>query len=166
MPNRTQSKHRRRRATSPSVEQYIETIAWLLSKQQVTTISDIAEAAGVSRPAASRSVRDLAEKELVEHKAYGYVSLTPKGQALATKLYARHESLFRFLREVLNFAEKEADDEACRLEHQVDDHVVDRIALLTDFFEKTPGLIEQWRGYLAERTPQEIQRPPVSGPGQ
>ena len=43
----------------------------------------------VSRPAASRAVRELSDKELVEHKAYGYVDLTAAGQSIADNWWSK-----------------------------------------------------------------------------
>ena len=137
-----------RRKTSPSMEQYIETIAHLLTKDKVCSVSEIAEIAQVSRPAASRAVRDLAEKDLVEHKAYGYVDLTPQGQSLADRLTARHHALQRFLQDVLGYSADVADEEACRLEHQLDDDLAARMGELNRFFEASPDAAEAWRAHL------------------
>ena len=130
---------------SPSLEQYVEAIAHLLTKDKVCSVSDIASEVQVSRPAASRAVRELSDKELVEHKAYGYVDLTPKGQTIADKLTVRHEALYEFLTDVLRFDEDWADQEACRLEHQVDDELVGRLAELTAFFDKNKDAAKAWR---------------------
>jgi len=129
---------------SPSMEQYIETIAHLLTKDKVCSVSDIAEEIQVSRPAASRAVRDLAEKNLVDHRAYGYVDLTPEGQTIADKLTARHEALFRFFSEVLNLDEDAADEEACRLEHEIEDGMAQRLAQLTEWFASDDEARERW----------------------
>lgn len=130
---------------SPSLEQYIEAIAQLLTKDKVCSVSDIASEVQVSRPAASRAVRELSDKELVDHKAYGYVDLTTKGQTIADKLTLRHEALYAFLTDVLCFDEDWADQEACRLEHQVDDELVGRLAELTTFFDINKDAAKAWR---------------------
>lgn len=138
------------RRTSPSMEQYIETIAHLLTKDKVCSVSEIAEVAQVSRPAASRAVRDLAAKDLVEHRAYGYVDLTPQGQSLADRLTARHHALQRFLHEVMGYDAEVADEEACRLEHQLDDELASRMGELISFFESDPDVAARWRRRLDE----------------
>ena len=132
------------RDVSPSLEQYIEAIADLLTRDKVCSVSDIAEQVQVSRPAASRAVRELSDQELVEHRSYGYVDLTPKGRSIADKLSARHEVLYKFLCEVLLFDEEWADQEACRLEHQVDDALVERVSELSKFFAANEDLAAQW----------------------
>ena len=124
------------RNMSPSLEQYIEAIADLLTRDKVCSVSDIAAQVQVSRPAVSRAVRELSEKNLVTHKAYGYVDLTTMGQKIADKLTERHEALHRFLKDVLGYDDDWADQEACRLEHQVDDTFVERLNVLGDFVEE------------------------------
>ncbi len=128
------------RKMSPSLEQYIEAIADLLTRDKVCSVSDIAAQVQVSRPAVSRAVRELSEQNLVTHKAYGYVDLTKQGQSIADKLTERHETLYRFLREVLGYDDNLADQEACRLEHQVDDAFVDRLDMLCDFIGEHEGM--------------------------
>ena len=132
------------RKMSPSLEQYIEAISDLLTRHKVCSVSDIAEQVQVSRPAASRAVRELSEQDLVDHRSYGYVDLTQKGRAIANKLAGRHESLFAFLKDVLHFDEEWADQEACRLEHQVNDAMVERLAELSRFFKSNEDAAAQW----------------------
>lgn len=126
------------------MEQYLEAIAHLLTKDKVCSISDIAEVAHVSRPAASRAIRDLAEKNLVVHRSYSYVDLTPQGKALANQLTVRHEGLMNFLHKVLHFEEHQADAEACRLEHHVDDETVKRLVQLTEFITESNDTAQTW----------------------
>ena len=138
------------RSMSPSLEQYVEAIAHLLTKNKVCSVSEIAAEVQVSRPAASRAVRELSDKMLVEHKAYGYVDLTAKGQSIADMLTARHEALYEFLKSVLGFEADWADEEACRLEHLVDDELVSRITVLTNFMERDGESQERWARSLGD----------------
>lgn len=133
------------RDMSPSLEQYVEAIADLLTRGKVCSVSEIAQQVKVSRPAASRAVRELAEQNIVEHKAYSYVDLTPKGQAIARKLATRHVVLHEFLRDVLQFDDAAADTEACRLEHQVEDDFTRRLGELTAFFAGNEDARAKWQ---------------------
>ena len=135
------------RKISPSQEQYVEAIADLLTRDKVCSVSDIAAQVQVSRPAVSRAVRELSEQELVTHKAYGYVDLTEKGRKIADNLTIRHEALYAFLKDVLHFEDDWADQEACRLEHQVDDDFVDRLQVLSELV----GNNEDLRKKLAQQ---------------
>jgi DtxR family Mn-dependent transcriptional regulator len=128
----TVAQRRESGAASPNLEQYVETIAYLLTKDKVCTVSEIAGLAQVTRAAASRAVKELADKDLVTHRTYGYVDLTEEGRGLAAQLATRHHTLQQFLEQVLFFDEETADREACRLEHHVDDELARRIALLNE----------------------------------
>ncbi|MBX7255086.1 MAG: metal-dependent transcriptional regulator [Candidatus Hydrogenedentes bacterium] len=152
MPDHSSTSRPAARATSPSMEQYIETIAYLLTQGSVCSVSDIAAHACVSRPAASRAVRDLAAKSLVQHKSYGYVELTEQGRALARRLEARHAMLFDFLQRVLGLSEDDANREACRLEHHLDDELVKRMGELTSFLEADETRSRQWQQRLEQLT--------------
>ncbi len=143
---------RRTRHVSPSMEQYIETIAHLLTKEKVCSVSDIAEEAQVSRPAASRAVRDLAEKALVTHRAYGYVDLTAQGRTIADQLTARHDALLRFFSEVLGYDGDKADEDACRLEHELDDAMVSHMTELADWLAADPARGQDWRRWREDET--------------
>ncbi len=144
MPSFSPSSHNPR-DMSPSLEQYVEAIADLLTRGKVCSVSEIAQQVQVSRPAASRAVRELAEQDLVEHKAYSYVDLTPKGQSIARKLASRHVVLHEFLRDVLLFDDAEANTEACRLEHQLDDSFIQRAGELSGFFAANPEALAKWQ---------------------
>jgi DtxR family Mn-dependent transcriptional regulator len=136
------------------MEQYIETIADLLTRGRVCSISEIASDAEVSRPAASRAIRELTEKGFVEHQAYGYVVLTAEGEALARRLSARHRGLYRFLSSVLRYDDAAADSEACRLEHLVDDDFVARLAQLAVFMETDPAAGDRWHDRINQHLDQ------------
>jgi len=135
------------RKMSPSLEQYVEAIADLLTRDKVCSISDIAAQVQVSRPAASRAVRELSEQNLVQHKSYGYVDLTEHGQKIADKLTERHESLYHFMTDVLGLDDDWADQEACRLEHQVDDEFLDKMNVLSAFFKENELAKKTWDAY-------------------
>lgn len=136
------------RKMSPSLEQYIEAIAELLTRDKVCSVSDIAAQVQVSTPAVSRAVRELSQQELVAHKAYGYVDLTEKGHKIAAMLTKRHEALYTFLKDVLLYDGDWADEEACRLEHQVDDDFVARLNTLAGVMQEHPAVLEAIREQL------------------
>lgn len=140
------------RSTSPSLEQYVEAIADLLTREKVCSVSQIAEQVEVSRPAASRAVRELKEKALVAHRAYGYVDLTEEGQTLADRLTARHEALYAFFTEVLGIEEDWADEEACRLEHHLGDRLVSKISALQQYLNERELLGDELKGFVKKHS--------------
>ena len=137
---------------SPTMEQYIEAIAHLLTNDKVCTVSEIADAAQVTRPAASRAVRDLVEKQLVVHKSYGYVDLTEDGHRIADQLSTRHKILYDFLTDVMKMDIDWSDNEACRLEHQLDDALIQRLEYLRKFMENNASFEAAWCSFLKDKS--------------
>ena len=75
--------------------------------------------------------------------------MTDKGRSLADVLTARHEAVLAFLQNVLRYEPEWADQEACRLEHQIGDELAARLLALSRFFEEDPVLARRWRRTVA-----------------
>jgi DtxR family Mn-dependent transcriptional regulator len=101
---------------SASLEDYLEAIYHLTAGQGVARSKDIAEAMAVSRASVTGALRSLSEKELVNYKPYGYITLTKKGQRIARRVAHRHEILTRFFEGLLGAKASTAQAAACRAE--------------------------------------------------
>ncbi len=62
-------------------------------------------------------------------------------------LTVRHEAIYDFMKDALDYDDDWADQEACRLEHQVDDDFVERLKSLTEFLRNQPGLMKKLRAF-------------------
>lgn len=129
---------------SESMEDYLETIFLLIRDKAVARSRDIAERLGVSRPSVTGALQALAERSLVNYEPYGYVTLTPAGEAEAKRVARRHEVLKDFMVKVLSIGEAEADATACRMEHAVSKTVVDRLVDFAEFIETCPRAGAKW----------------------
>ena len=58
----------------------------------------------------------------------GEIHLTEKGREQAEKIYGRHQLLTAFLKEIAGVPENMAEENACRMEHILDQEVVDGIS--------------------------------------
>ncbi|MGC9317981.1 MAG: DtxR family transcriptional regulator [Armatimonadota bacterium] len=134
-----------------SLEDYLEGIFYLLRRQDAVRIKDIAEHLGVKMPSVSAAIQALKERGLVTHKRYGAVSLTDEGRSTAEFLSRRHYALVAFLRDILDLDEKQAEAEACGLEHALSAETLRRLLALLDFIERCPRGGEQWLEHLAGR---------------
>ncbi len=118
----------------PALEEYCETI-YELAEDDVRVIqARIAERLGVSRPAVSEMVRRLDDEGLVSVDK-GTISLTDKGQHLATTMVRRHRLAERFLTDILGLSWATAHHEAGKWEHVISPEV--EAALLTHLGEPT-----------------------------
>jgi DtxR family Mn-dependent transcriptional regulator len=73
-------------ALSSSLEDYLETIYWIVQDSQVARVKDIAKSLGVSKPSVTGALRALASKGLVNYDRYQYITLTDEGRQVAQKL--------------------------------------------------------------------------------
>ena len=109
-----------------SGEMYLETI-YILSRQNANVRSlDIAEYMGFSKPSVSRAVRLLREDAYILVDRQGYITLTDKGRAVAERILERHTLLTRYF-VALGVDEATAQQDACRVEHDLSDITFEKI---------------------------------------
>jgi len=120
---------------SHTEENYLKAI-FKLSEKDNTSASTNAISKQMSTSAASVTdmLKRLAEKNLINYEKYKGVTLTKKGNTLATNLVRRHRLWEVFLMEQLNFSWDEVHDMAEQLEHIKSDELIERL----DRFLKHP----------------------------
>ena len=109
-----------------SGEMYLETILILSREKNYVRSIDVCEYMGYSKPSISRAVSLLRNKGYVKMDDRGYLSLTESGQAIAEKIYERHQVLTKVLTD-LGVDKKAAAEDACRIEHVISDETFDAI---------------------------------------
>ena len=87
---------------------------------------------GVSPATVTATVKRLAERDLLDHKLYRGVELTPAGRAAAVAAIRRHRIVERFLADMLGYAWNEADRLATSFEHELPQEVEDRLFVALD----------------------------------
>lgn len=126
-------------ALSASLEDYLEAVLLLVREHRVARVRDIAERVGVSMPSVNTALKRLAEEGLVEHEPYEFVDLTKAGRAAAERVHRRHETLRRFLSDVLSVPEEIAQEDACRMEHGLHPETVSQLQRFLEFLGSRPG---------------------------
>lgn len=101
-----------------SVEDYLETIYILSKRLPVVRSIDIATELGYSKPSVSVTMKNLKSKDFVTISNEGYIFLTLKGEALASKIFERHTVLSNWLVS-LGIDPQTALEEACKIEHDI-----------------------------------------------
>ena len=119
-----------------SLEDYLETIynVAFVQKRSVQ-VRDIARALGVTMPSVVKAIRELMRLGLVAHEPYAGVDLTVKGRRLAKSVLGRHVLLRKFLIQ-LGVGPRNADRDACMMEHVVSAETLDRIRLFVENADK------------------------------
>lgn len=103
-----------------SGEMYLETILVLKKKKHTVRAIDVAEEMELSRPSVSRGMAKLREDDCIIVEEDGNLAFTEKGQAIAEKIYERHQVLSSLF-EKLGVSEENATEDACRIEHVISD---------------------------------------------
>ncbi len=123
---------------SDSLEDYIETIFRIVLEKRRVRPKDIVQAMNVAGASVTGALRALTEKGLIHYAPYDEISLTPRGAVIAEEIYNRHMKLRWFLREILRVSEREAEENACRMEHVVSSTVIDKLVRFAEFIESCP----------------------------
>ena len=117
---------------SENLEDYLEVISALSAENGFARLTDIANAMSVKKPSATAALNTLSDKGLVEYEKYKPVVLTEEGRQRAQNVCKKHKLLRGFFTGVLGVDEVSANIAACRMEHALDDSIMEK---LVDFLK-------------------------------
>lgn len=112
--------------THESAEDYLENILILRERNGNVRSIDIVNEMNYSKPSISIAMKKLRAEGLVEMDLNGYITLTAQGEEIAQRIYKRHRLLKKVLM-AIGVEEKTAAEEACRIEHDINDDTYDKI---------------------------------------
>ena len=127
-----------REGLSESLEDYLEAIFHIIQAKRVARAKEIAGRLKVKSSSVTGALHALAERGLINYAPYDVVTLTARGEEVASDVVHRHEVLREFFLKVLCVGEAEADDAACRMEHAVSPEIVDRFVRFARFMRTSP----------------------------
>ena len=129
---------------SPSQEDYLEAVLDLERTGRVARVRDIARRLNVGMSSVSIALRALGERGLVNYDPYQVITLTDRGERLGRLVTRRHEVLQAFLTDVLGIDAGRAQSNACRMEHAIDDEVLQRLKDFAAFLQRSPRVGRGW----------------------
>lgn len=109
-----------------SNEDYLEAILILKLKNGKVRSVDIAKHLNVSKPGVNKAMNILKESNLIEKDYYGDVTLTPKGEEIAKRIYKKHTTIKDFLLK-LGVSEETSDIDCCKIEHVISEETFNAI---------------------------------------
>ena len=118
-----------------SAEDYLESMIILKEKNGYVRSIDIAGFLGVTKPSVSNAMKRLREEGYIEMDKTGLITVTEKGMEIADKIYTRHKKLTDFF-VALGVNPDVAEDDACRIEHDLSDETFDAICRHIEKFGK------------------------------
>ena len=109
-----------------SGENYLEAILVLKNKKGNVRSIDIAHELMVSKPSVSVAMKHFRENGYIVVESDGCISLTEKGEAVAKRVYERHQIVTKALM-ALGVDEITALEDACKIEHDISTETFDAI---------------------------------------
>ncbi len=109
-----------------SAENYLEAIYVLKQEKGYARSVDVALRLGFAKPSVSVAMKNLRVEGYVETDSDGHISLTEKGNAVARRIYERHEIIAKALIS-LGVTEDTAYEDACKIEHDISDESFEKI---------------------------------------
>jgi len=115
------------------LEDYLEHIYNKTEKGGTLKAVDIARDFDISRASVSEALIRLSDKDLIIYEGRKGVSLTEAGKSEALKIIKKHKILSDFFNKVLNIDLETSSKNACKIEHVIDEEVIDKIESFTNF---------------------------------
>ncbi len=109
-----------------SAEDYLETILFLQEKNGYVRSVDIAQDRGLSKPSVSVAMKKLRENGYIQMDRDGSIKLLEPGYEIARRTAERHH-LLTTLFIAIGVDPETAEDDACKIEHDLSSETFDRI---------------------------------------
>ena len=114
-----------------SLEDCLEAVYVLISEDRPAQVRDVAKMLAVKMPSVVKAIHELKKLGLVTQKPYAAIELTVKGARVAKQVLNRHTLLRSFLMK-LGVSRRNADKDACLMEHILSAETIDRIRSYTE----------------------------------
>ncbi len=126
------SKSDRERKYTVAIEDYVEAIKVVMNNNnsKEARVKDIAEEMGVKYPSVNNALQALSKESLINYQPYKNITFTTKGESLARRVMYKHKLLTGILVRFVGCEAESAEENACRIEHDLDDVVIKKLAKL------------------------------------
>lgn len=114
-----------------SLEDYLEAVYMLIAENRPAQVRDVARMLAVKMPSVVKALHELKKLGLVTQKPYAAIELTAKGRRVAKLVLGRHTLIRDFLMK-LGVSRRNADKDACLMEHILSAETIDRIRIYTE----------------------------------
>ena len=139
---------------SASLEDYLEVIYNSIKKNNSVKAIDISKELGVSRASVTEALNKLSDKGLILYGRYQTIEITSEGIKRAQDVVNRHSSLSMFFEEVLCATHKDAEDNACRIEHIISAEMLERTKIYLEYVKSNPNIKNEFKKYYSEQIKQ------------
>ena len=124
-----------------TIEEYIETICVLEQQKGRAQTGMIASRMGVKPPSITEMLQKLEREGLIHYESYTGATLTRSGKKMARELMQKHRVIADLL-EILGIDHKQAETDACEIEHHVSPETLKRLEQFVEFTRNDPVTIK------------------------
>ena len=121
-----------------TIEDYAEIIYILEEEKGIVHTNDIASALDINPASVTEIFQKLSDEGYIDYEKYSGVTLTEKGRKIAVKTKKKHDTLKSFLM-LLGVDEKIADEDACKIEHHVNQETMRKLRKFVKFAKLEDG---------------------------
>ena len=132
------------------LQDYLKAILLCEKEQPFVRTKHLAQSMGVKSPSVHAAVKELTRLGLVVHESYGHIELSPRGRREAEFVYTRHKVLYRFLSEILGLPAEVSENNACGIEHHLDENSLEKLSRFLDFLDRKSEESERFAPELRE----------------
>jgi Mn-dependent DtxR family transcriptional regulator len=121
-----------------TIEDYVELIHILQKEKEIVHTKDIASALDINPASVTEIFQKLNDEGYINYEKYNGVTLTGKGRKIGVDTKKKHDTLKHFLI-ILGVDEKIADEDACKIEHNVNKKTMDKLRKFVEFAKLEDG---------------------------
>ncbi len=100
-----------------SVAHHLAAISELAEQHGYARVSDVARYLDITRGSASLTLKALKQKQYVLEDQNKFLRLSEEGQRIVDMVLAKRAIVRKFLKDVLHVGERQAEIDACKVEH-------------------------------------------------
>ncbi len=135
-----------------SVAHHLMTISHLRKEKGYARVTDVAKSLDITRGSASITLKTLKEKGFVEEDENKFLKLSKKGEHLNHTIESMRLILIRFFKDVLGVEARQAEIDACKMEHLISKESGEKLLQFMKFLFSQD---RQARGFLGAYTQYE-----------
>lgn len=142
-----------------SLERYLIAIYELINGNNNVMVKDVAEKMQIGGASTSEAIKTLANRGYIDYQPYCSIKITEKGTRTAEEKILRHDTIAKFLSEVLLIEDENIEECASKMEFSMPDDVFERFIKYLSFMQKCsckePKWVKSFHKYLEQGEMQE-----------
>lgn len=121
-----------------TIEDYVELIYIIQKEKKIVHTNDIAFALDINPASVTEIFQKLSDEGYINYEKYSGVKLTEKGRKIGMDIKKKHDTLKSFLM-LLGVDDKISDEDACKIEHNVNKKTMDKLRKFVEFAKLEDG---------------------------